>query len=240
MSTATFYFFPPFSVLCEICLCFSVAVVFLFRPSIVFSSIFFFFFSIPMRCMLMYLMMFYISLKLCSFSLVFFPLCFLNCIISLNLSSLSLIHSSASLHVQALSPASDFISVIVLLTPEFLLKIASFSVLKLDICDIVIIHSFCCYSVTNLCLTLCDPMNCSTPGFPVLYYLLEFTQVYVHWVGDTIQLSPPLLPHSLPALNLSQHQGLFQWVGSSYQVAKVLELQLQHQSFQWILKVDFL
>ena len=85
--------------------------------------------------------------------------------------------------------------------------------------------------VTQLCQTLCNPMNCSMPGFPVLHYLLEFAQSPVHWVGDTIQPSHPLLLSS-PAFNLSQHQGLFQWVSSSHQVANVLEL--QHQSFQWI------
>ena len=76
---------------------------------------------------------------------------------------------------------------------------------------------------------LCDPMDCSTPGFPVLYCLPEFAQTHVHWVNDAIQPSH-LLPPSLPALSLSQHQGLFQWVSCSHQVAKVLEL--QHQSFQ--------
>ena len=75
------------------------------------------------------------------------------------------------------------------------------------------------------------PLDCSTPGFPVLHYLPEFAQTHVHWVSDAIQPSHPLSP-SFPALNLSMHQGRFQWVGSSYQVAKVLEL--QHQSFQWI------
>ena len=75
------------------------------------------------------------------------------------------------------------------------------------------------------------PMDCSTPGFPVLHYLLEFAQTHVHWVTDAIQPSHPLLPPSPPALHLSQHQGLFQWVSSSHQVAKVLEPQLQ--SFQW-------
>ena len=82
-------------------------------------------------------------------------------------------------------------------------------------------------------LTLCDPMNHSTPGLPVHHQLPESTQTHVHWVGDAIQPSHPLSSPSLPALNLSQHQGLFQWVSSSNQVAKVLEFQLQHQSFQW-------
>ena len=81
------------------------------------------------------------------------------------------------------------------------------------------------------CLTLCDPMNCSTPGLPVHHQLPEFTQTHVDWIGDTIQPSHPLSPPSPPIFNLSQHQGLFQWVGSSNQVAKVLEFQLEHQSF---------
>ena len=75
-------------------------------------------------------------------------------------------------------------------------------------------------------------MNCSTPAFPVLYCLLEFAQTPVHWVGDAIQPSQPLSPPSPPALSISQHQGLSQRVGSSRQVAKLLELQRQHQSFQ--------
>ena len=86
-------------------------------------------------------------------------------------------------------------------------------------------------SVAQSCLILCDPMNCSTLGLPVHHQLLEFTQTHVHWVSDTIQPSHPLSSPPPPAFNLSQHQGLFQWVSSSYQVAKVLEFQLQHQSF---------
>ena len=82
-----------------------------------------------------------------------------------------------------------------------------------------------------LCLTLCDRMNCSTPGFPVLYCLPEFAETLVYWVDDAIQPSHPLLPPSPFALNLSQNQGLFQWVSCLHHVAKVLELQLQHQSF---------
>ena len=83
--------------------------------------------------------------------------------------------------------------------------------------------------VQLLCPTLCDLVDCSMPGFPVLHYLSECTQTHVHWVDDAIQPTHPLLSPS-PALNLPQHQGLFQWVGSSHQVAKVLELHLQHQS----------
>ena len=97
----------------------------------------------------------------------------------------------------------------------------------------------CCYSVAQLCRTLCNPMDCSTPGLPV-HQLPEFTQTHVHWVGDAIQLSYPLLTPSLPAFNLSQHQGVFKWVSALHQVAKILEFQLQHQSFQWTLRIDLL
>ena len=95
-------------------------------------------------------------------------------------------------------------------------------------------------SVAQSCLTLCDPMDCSMPGFPVHHYLLEFSPTHVHWVSNAIQPSHPLLSSSCPAFSLSQHQSFFQWVGSSHQMAKVLELQLQHQPFQWICRVDFL
>ena len=81
-------------------------------------------------------------------------------------------------------------------------------------------------SFAKLCLTLCDSMNYSTPGFPFLHYLLEFAQTHVHRVSDVIQPSHPLFSCSPLTFNLSQHQGLFQWVSSSHQVAKVLELQL--------------
>ena len=74
---------------------------------------------------------------------------------------------------------------------------------------------------------LCDPMDCSIPGFPVYHQLPEFTQAHVHWISDAIQPSHPLSSPSPTALNLSQHQGLFQWVSSSHQVAKVLEFQFQ-------------
>ena len=87
---------------------------------------------------------------------------------------------------------------------------------------------------------LCDPMDCSTPGFPIHHQLLDPTQTHVHQVGDAIQPSHPLSSPSPPAFNLSQRQGLFQWLSPSHQVAKVLEFQLQHQSFQWIFRTDFL
>ena len=82
-------------------------------------------------------------------------------------------------------------------------------------------------SVAQSCLTLWNPKDCSMPGFPVHYQLWELTQIHVHWVGDAIQPTHPLSSPS-PTFNLSQHQGLFQWVSSSNQVAKVLEFQLQH------------
>ena len=86
-------------------------------------------------------------------------------------------------------------------------------------------------SVTQWCPTLCDPMNRSTPGLPVHHQLPEFTQTHVHRVDDAIQPSHPLSSPSPPAFNLSQHQGLFQRVSSSHQVAKVLDFQLEQQSF---------
>ena len=91
---------------------------------------------------------------------------------------------------------------------------------------------FCC-AVAQSCLTLCDLKDCSALGLPVLYHLLEHAQAPVLWVGDTIQPSHLLLSPS-SAFYISQHQGLFQWISSSHQVAKELGLQLQHQSFQWI------
>ena len=98
----------------------------------------------------------------------------------------------------------------------------------------------CCCSVGLSWQTLCDPMDCTMPGLPLLHYLPEFPQTHVPWVGDAIQPSHPRLLPSPLSFNLSQHQGLFQWVSSSHQVAKVLELQLQQQFFQWIFRVDFL
>ena len=83
-------------------------------------------------------------------------------------------------------------------------------------------------------------MNRNTPGVPVHHQLPEFTQTHVHRVGDAIQPSHPLSSPSSPALSLSQHQGLFKWVSSSHEVAKVLEFQLQHQSFQWTPRTDLL
>ena len=95
-------------------------------------------------------------------------------------------------------------------------------------------------SVTQSCLTLCDPMNYSTPGLPVHHHLPGFTQTHVHWVGDAIQPSHPLSSPFPPAPNPSHHQSLFQWVNPSHEVAKVLEFQLQHQSFQWTPRTNLL
>ena len=95
-------------------------------------------------------------------------------------------------------------------------------------------------SVAQSCPILCDPMDCSTPGLPVHHQFQEFTQTHVLWVSDAIQPSHPLLSPSPLAVNLSQHQGLFKWVSCSHQVAKVLEFQLQHQSFQWTPRTDLL
>ena len=96
-------------------------------------------------------------------------------------------------------------------------------------------------SVAQLCPTLCDPMKCSTPGLPVHHQLPEFTQTHIHrGVSDAIQPSHPLSSPSPPAPNPFQHQSLFQWVNSWHEVAKVLEFQLQDQSFQWTPRTGFL
>ena len=92
--------------------------------------------------------------------------------------------------------------------------------------------SFSCSVVSN--------SICSMLGFPILHYLPELVQTHVHWVGDSIQPFDPLFLPSLPAFSFSLHQDIFQWISSSHQVAKVLELQLQHQSFQWISRIGFL
>ena len=94
-------------------------------------------------------------------------------------------------------------------------------------------------SAAQSCPTLCDSMNCSMPGLPLHHQLLDFTQTHVHRVSDAIQPSHPLLSPS-PVFSLFQHQGLFQWVSSSCQVAKVLEFQLRHQVLQWTSRTDLL
>ena len=95
-------------------------------------------------------------------------------------------------------------------------------------------------SIAQLCQTLCNPINCSTWGLPVHHRLLEFTKTHIYRVSDAIQPSHPLMSPAPPAPNPSQHQSLFQWVNSSHEVAKVLEFQLQHQSFQWTSSTDLL
>ena len=95
-------------------------------------------------------------------------------------------------------------------------------------------------SVAQSCLNLCDPMNRRMSGLPVHHQLLDSTKTHVHQVGDAIQPTHPLSSPSPPALNLSQQEGLFKWVSSSHQMAKVLEFQLQHQSFQWTPRTDLL
>ena len=87
-------------------------------------------------------------------------------------------------------------------------------------------------SVAQMCPKLCNPMDYSTPGFPVHHQLPELTQTHVHWIGNAIQPSHPLLSPSPPTFNLSQHQGLLKKVSSSHQVTNILEFQLQHQCFQ--------
>ena len=106
--------------------------------------------------------------------------------------------------------------------------------------DVLLHISFQFSSVAQSCPTLSDAMNRSTPDLPVHHKLPEFTQTHVHWVSDAIQPSHPLLSLSPPAPNPSQHQGLFQWVNSPHEVVKVLEFQLQHQSFQWTPRTDLL
>ena len=101
-------------------------------------------------------------------------------------------------------------------------------------------HSVQFSSVAQSCLNLCDPMNHRTLGLPVQHQLPESTQTHAHRVGDTIQPSHSLLAPSPPAPNPSQHQGLAQWVNSSHEVTRVLEFQLQHQSFQWTARTDLL
>ena len=95
-------------------------------------------------------------------------------------------------------------------------------------------------SVTQSCPTIGDPMDCSMPGLHVHHQLLELAQTHVPHVGEAIQPSHPLSSPSPPSFNLSQHQGPFQRVSSSHQVAKVLEFQLRHQSFRWIFRTDYL
>ena len=115
------------------------------------------------------------------------------------------------------------------------IQYSSFLLAELLTCD-----HFQFSSVAQSCLTLHIPVDCSTSGFPVHHQLLKLIQTHVHRVDDAIQPSHPLLSPPLPVFSLFQDQGLFHWVGSSHQVVKVLELQLQHQSFWWIFRADSL
>ena len=117
---------------------------------------------------------------------------------------------------------------------EFLSRILRSREVHLEMFSISVIIS----SVAQSCLTLCDSIDCSMPGFPVHHQLPELAQTLVHRVSDAIQPSHPLSSPS-PAFNLYKQQGLFQWVSSLHQVANVLEFHLQHQSFQWIFRTDF-
>ena len=130
---------------------------------------------------------------------------------------------------------------------DFMLLIKVPQLGSIQVFKLRIKHSFLCNenwiqfgSVIQLCLTLCNPMDCSKLGFPVHHQLSQLTQTHVHWVSDAIQTSHPLSSPSSPDFSLSQPPGHFQWVSSSHQVAKVLEFQLQHQSFQRIFRIDFL
>ena len=109
-------------------------------------------------------------------------------------------------------------------------KTLSFPALQLFTCKYTLSQFS---SIAQSCPTLCNPMNHSTPGLPVHHQFPGLTQTHAHWVGDAIQPSHPLLSLSPPAPKPSQHQGLFQWVNSSHEVAKVLEFQFQYQSFEW-------
>ena len=110
-----------------------------------------------------------------------------------------------------------------------------------SVCGVILRRGIAASGVYTFCILdqFSSVQFSSTPG-PVHHKLLEFTQTHVHWVCDAVQPSHPLLSPSPPAPNPSQYQDLFQWVNSSHQVAKVLEFQLQHQSFQWTPRTDLL
>ena len=116
----------------------------------------------------------------------------------------------------------------------------NYHVQTLNVFSVFILFINCCHRIVKSCLTFCDPMDCNMPGFPGLHYFWGFAQSHICWIGNGIQPSYPWLPPLPPALNPSQHQGLFQWVNSLHQVAKVSEFQLQHQSFQWTPRTDLL
>ena len=144
----------------------------------------------------------------------------------------ALLHAS-NLHWSSISHMVIYIS---MLFPQIVPKVCCFLCVSF-----AALHKGSWFSsVKMLSLTLSDPMECSMRVFPVHCQLPELAQIHVYLVCDAIQPSHPLSSSSPPAFNLSQHQSLFQWVSSSHQVAKVLEFQLQHQSFQWIFRTDLL
>ena len=156
-----------------------------------------------------------------------------NCGVIVNVGLLWQDHKMAA-EVNAGSFGLDWTLIITISRPKYLTTLVNFQ----DNRKIIQRHCCCC-SVAQLCLTLCNSMDCSTLGLSAHYQLQGLAQTHVHRDGDAIQLSHPLSSPSPPAFSRSQHQGLFQWVSSSHQMAKVLELQLQHQSFQWIFRTDF-
>ena len=109
-------------------------------------------------------------------------------------------------------------------------------------CSFSLYIAYCCYSVTQLCQTLCSPMDCSMPGSPVLYYLQEFAQTHVHWVGDAIQPSHPLIPFSscLQSFPASRSFPMSQYFGSGCQSFGVSASASNEQFFQWTFRTDFL
>ena len=104
--------------------------------------------------------------------------------------------------------------------------------------DLLVFYIWCC-SVAQSCLSLCNPTNCSMPGFPILHHFLELAQTHIHQVGDAIPPSYPLPSHSPPPFSLAQHQGSFQMSQFFTSCGQSIDTQLQHQSFQWIFRVDF-
>ena len=111
---------------------------------------------------------------------------------------------------------------------------------SITFCSFILYITSVQFSSQSYPTVIFHPMGCSTPGFSVRYQLSDNAQTHVLWFGDAIQPSHPLPSPSLLAFNPSQHHGLFQWVSCSHQVAKVLELQLQHLFFQWIFRIDFI
>ena len=106
--------------------------------------------------------------------------------------------------------------------------------------DIWVFPLFVVVQSPSQCPTLCDPMDCSKPGLSVPHHLPKFAQVHVHYIGDAIQPPLPLMPFSPSALDLSQHQGLIQWISYSNHMIKILEFQVQHQFFQRVFTVDWI